>query len=55
MTVEDLKIYLDDYPDDAPVYAYCDDETIHTIADIDPICSKSNKFGIMLNLGNEIE
>lgn len=55
ITVEDLKIYLDDFPDDAPVYAYCDDETIHTIADIDPICSKSNSFGIILNLGNEIK
>lgn len=54
MTVEDLKIYLEDYPDDALVYAYCDDETIHTIADVDPVCSKSNKFGIILYLGNEI-
>lgn len=49
MTVEDLKIYLDNYPDDSPVYAYCDDETIHTIADIDPVCIKSNSFGIMLS------
>lgn len=55
MTVEDLKIYLDNYPDDAPVYAYCDNKTIHTIADVDPVCSKSNTFGIILNLGNEIE
>lgn len=30
------------------------DETIHTIADVDPVCSKSNTFGIILNLGNEI-
>ena len=22
--------------------------------DVDPVCSKSNSFGIMLNLGNEI-
>ena len=55
MTVQDLKIYLDNYPDDAPVYAYCDDETIHTIADADSVCNKSNTFGIMLNLGNKIE
>lgn len=55
MTVKDLKIYLENYPDDAQVYAYYDDETIHTIADADPVCSKSNKFGIMLNFGNEIE
>ena len=55
MTVEDLRVYLDDYPDDASVYAYCDDKTIHTIADTDPVCSKSNSFGIMLNLGNKIE
>ena len=54
MTVEDLKIYLDNYPDDAPVYAYCDDESMHTIDDVDPVCSKSNSFGIILNLGNEI-
>ena len=54
MTVKDLKKYLENYPDDAPVYAYCDDETIHTIADVDSVCNKSNSFGIMLNLGNEI-
>lgn len=54
MTVGDLKTYLENYPDDVPVYVYCDDETIHTIADIDPVCSKSNKFGLMLNLSNEI-
>lgn len=55
MTVEDLKIYLENYPSDAQVYALCDDESMHIIADADPVCSKSNSFGIMLNLGNEIE
>ena len=55
MTVEDLKIYLDNYPDDALVYALCDDDTMHTIADVDPVCIRSNSFGIILNLGNEIE
>ena len=54
MTVEDLKTYLENYPDDAPIYVYCDDETIHTIADADPVCDRSNIFGIMLNLSNEI-
>ena len=54
MTVEDLKIYLENYPDDSPVYAYCDDKTIHTVVDADPVCSKSNTFGIILSLGNEI-
>lgn len=54
MTVEDLKTYLENYPDDAPVYAYRDDGAIHIIADADPVCSRSNTFGIMLNLGNEI-
>lgn len=54
MTVEDLQIYLNNYPDDAQIYALCD-ESIYTIADVDPVCSKSNSFGIILNLGNEIE
>ena len=56
MTVEDLKVYLDDYPDDTPVYAYCDDdESIHLITDTDPVCIRFNSFVIMLNLSNKIE
>ena len=52
MTVEDLKIYLENYPDDALVYAYCDDEAIYNIADVDSVCIKSNNFVIILNLVN---
>lgn len=54
MTVEDLRIYLESYPDDAQVYAYCDDGSLHTVADADPVCIRLKSFGIILNLGNEI-
>lgn len=55
MTVGDLKMFLNNYPDDAQVYAFCDDDTMHVIADVDPVCIRSNSFGIILNLGMEIE
>lgn len=54
MTVGDLKVYLLKYPEDSQVYVCCEDESMHIIADAEPVCSKSNSFGIMLNLSNEI-
>lgn len=51
MFVGELKKILEDYSDDSPVYL-CINDNVYTIADTEPVCERTNEFGLILVNGN---
>lgn len=48
LTVGELTTILESYPDDSPVYCFSEDETLQIAEETEPVCLKSNNFGVII-------